>query len=758
MADALEPTEDPGWVLHADGTDVLRESSIESRFAVSNGLLGVRAARAVGRGASWMSWISALHWASWPRTYVAGLFDTPNTDPAVPALVPVADWLRVRILLDGEPLLLRRGTQLHHRRTLDMRRGTLLASWQQRTPAGVIADVRTLRLVSLADRALGLQVCRLELDRDGIEVTLEAVFEAAGLGMEPVRAEEELGIWRTTESGKSVAMAGTAKLRLDGRACVAETAAPLRWTWRWRSVAGQAATLERLMAVARGDTPAADPGPPATGALGRARAAGSEAVRLAHEAAWAERWQASDVAIEGDAEMDRALRFAVYHLNSAANPDDPRVSIGARGLTGDSYLGHVFWDTEIYLLPFYIANWPAAARTLLMYRYRTLDGARAKAALGGWRGALFAWESADTGAETTPDRVIGPAGALTEVLSGRQEQHIAADVAYAVWHYWRASGDDGFLLQAGAEIVLETARFWASRATLEADGRRHIRGVIGPDEYHESIDDNAYTNVLARWNIRRGLDIADFLGTHWPARWDELAARLGLNAAELALWDDVARTLVTGLDPATGLIEQFAGFFGLAPVDLTRYAGRRLPVDVVLGRERTQRAQVVKQADVVALLALLPDEFDDATRLANFRAYEPRCAHGSSLSRSMHALVAARLGEMDLALRYLRETAAIDLSENAADSAGGVHIAALGGLWQAVMRGFVGLSLAGDAPSLAPRLPPHWRSLAFRLCWRGRLVRIRITQGGQEVAAVLEAGAAMTLRVHGSERTLAPER
>ena len=753
MRTAMQPTDDPCWVLHHHGTNILREGGIESRFAIGNGFLGVRAARAVSRGPTWMAWLRTLNWASWPRTYVAGLFDTPNTDPPVPALVPVADWLRVRILLDGDALLLRRGTVLAHRRTLDMRRGLLLAEWRQRTPSGVVALVRTLRLVSQADRALGLQWLHLELDRDDVEVTLQASFESAGLGMEPVRMKSELGVWRTTDSNQAVAMAGAATLMLDGQTQAPESLAPLRWSWRWRSVAGQAAALERLLAVARADSPAEHPGPAATAALGRARAAGGQAMLAAHTTAWAARWHASEVTIEGEPELEREVRFALYHLNSAANPDDPRVSIGARGLTGDSYVGHVFWDTEIYLLPFYIATWPEAARALLMYRFHTLPGARAKAARGGWRGALYAWESAVTGEETTPDQVVGPDGTRVDVLSGKQEQHIAADVAYAVWQYWRASGDDSFLLEAGAEIVLETARFWASRATPDADGRHHIRGVIGPDEYHEGIDDNAYTNVMARWNIRRGLEICDLLRSHWPARWAELSAQLGLDAAELARWHDVAATLVTGLDPASGLIEQFAGFFSLERVDLADYANRTTPMDVLLGHARTQRSQVVKQADVVALLALLPEEFDPASLRANFRAYEPRCAHGSSLSRSMHALVAARLGDDALALRYLQETAATDLAPTATDGGGGVHIAALGGLWQAVVLGFAGLSMTGDTLSLEPRVPPHWRALGFSVCWRGRRVRIRILPGGQ-VEAALEAGPSMTLVVHGTARVL----
>ena len=467
MRDALEPTDDPGWVLHEDGYYMLCESSVESRFAIGNGFLGVRASRAVSRGPTWLAWLPNPAWASWPRTYVAGLFDRPNTDPPVPALVPVGDWLRVRILLNGEPLLLHQGTVLRHRRTLDMRRGTLLAVWRQRAPSGVVAQVRTLRLVSQHDRALGLQFCRVELDRDGIDVTLDAWLEGAGMGMDTARAEAGLGVWHTTGARRSVAIAAAATLRVGGDARAPDAAGTLRWTWRWRSVAGQTAALERLVAVARGDTADADPAAAATAALARAQAAGGEAVRTRTNRPGPGAGTPATWRSRATRELQRALRFAIYHLNSAANPDDPRVSIGARGLTGDGYLGHVFWDTEIYLLPFYIATWPEAARTLLMYRYRTLDGARAKAAHGGWRGALYAWESADTGEETTPERVIGPDGTPVEVMSGRQEQHIAADVAYAVWQYWRATGDDGFLLEAGAEILLETARFWASRPTLK---------------------------------------------------------------------------------------------------------------------------------------------------------------------------------------------------------------------------------------------------------------------------------------------------
>jgi trehalose/maltose hydrolase-like predicted phosphorylase len=390
-----------------------------------------------------------------------------------------------------------------------------------------------------------------------------------------------------------------------------------------------------------------------------------------------------------------------------------------------------------------------------MYRFHTLDGARAKAAGMGWRGALYAWESADTGAEMTPEQVVGPDLKVIAVLCGKQEQHISADVAYAVWQYWHATADDEFLRQAGAEILLETARFWASRATPEPDGHCHIRGVIGPDEYHEHIDDNAYTNVMARWNIRRAMDIAALLRQRWPARWTALASRLGLDDAELRQWLNVADTMKTGFAPETGMFEQFSGYFNLEDIDLQAYSGRTVPMDVVLGRARTQASQVVKQSDVVALLGLLPDEFVTGSAAKNFRYYASRCSHGSSLSPAMHGLVAARLGDTATALRFFRQASAIDLSNAQLGSAGGIHIAALGGIWMLSVFGFAGLSLRDDGLAVDPQLPDGWQSLSFRVQWRGRCLRISIDQTEHRLQATLEAGDPMILFVGGKPNHLA---
>ena len=742
MEPLLEAISDPAWVLLKQGYDPVREEIYEARFAISNGLLGVRGGSALSRGASWIE----PH-----RTYIAGLFDIPGPQDPIPRLVAAPGWLEVRVAIPGGLLVYHPSEVTSHSTTLDMRRGALLTESRLTNHAGVTVHARTMRLVSLREREIGLHVVNFEIEEGEIDVTLESSFNGLGQGLVSEHLEQDLGVWRTRYSDKHLALAAASFLQVDGSEITPSRPGPFVWAWQWKTRPGQIVSIVRLIAVARGDTHEANPGQVAASKLRTARQLGWRKVTQEHEAAWAERWRISQIDIEGDAAAEQALRFAVYHLNSAANPADERVSIGARGLTGDDYNGHVFWDTEIYLLPFYTLTWPEAARALLMYRFWTIDSARAKAAAMGWRGAMYAWESADTGAEATPPQVVGPDGRILDVLCGTQEQHITADVAYAVWQYWDATRDEQFLLEAGAEIILETGRFWSSRAQRDADGHHHIRGVIGPDEYHENIDDNAFTNVMARGNIRRALSIAALLRERWPDRWADLSSRLGLAEAELAHWQSVAETIVTGWNPQSRLFEQFAGFFGLEDIDLSAYQNRSVPIDSVLGRERTQRSQVLKQADVVALLGLMPEEFPGDSGATNFHYYEPRCSHGSSLSASMHALVAARLGYSEIALRYLRQSVAIDLADTHTAAAGGLHMAALGGAWLATVFGFAGLSLRNDGIGFNPKLPANWSRLGFGIEWRGRRLRIGINARERTLEATLQKGDEMSLFVDGHQ-------
>lgn len=743
IAEAMGAPIERGWAMDEHGYAAPLEHELESRFAISNGVLGVRAS------------IEIPTMASHPRTFVAGLFGASPRHHGLPALISMPDWLRIRVRVGDDDLLIGEGETLAHSRALDLRHGLLRSDWTQRTPAGHEVRLQTLRLVSLDTRSLGLQIVRVEAARP-VLIELEAWLEPVAEDLLPLQADAGRSLWRTAAGEQFLAIAESAAVWLGGGQLPELGAADGRHRWRWAAAPGRPADLVRTIRVSRAG---ADSQTERTAEeVSRARRAGGPRLLAAHQRAWTERWDAAEVALEGDEPAQQALRFSAYHLIGAANPESSRTSVGARALTGDGYLGHVFWDTEIFLLPFYTLTWPEAARAMLLYRHRTLPAARAKAAALGYRGALYAWESAATGEEATPPFALGPDGQVIPIRSGVQEHHISADVAYAVWQYWHVTHDHAFLREAGAEIVIETARFWASRARREADGFYHIRGVIGPDEYHETVDDNAYTNRMARWNLECGLAFARLISGRWPGRWDALRAALHLSPDELEQWEEVASRLVSQFDEQSGLYEQFEGFFGLEAVDLAQYAGQMAPMDVVLGPERTRRSQVIKQADVLMLLALLGAEHTREVWERNFDYYEPRCGHGSSLSPPVHGLIAARLGRMELARRYFEQTAAVDLDDTMGNSAAGVHIAALGGLWQLAVFGFGGLEIGGEQLRIDPHLPDHWRTLAFPVRWRGRRLRIeaRGPDAGQTVAVTLLRGRPLRISIGDAEYRLRP--
>ncbi len=662
-----------------------RSSSI---FAISNGHLGSRYSLAEG-GA-----VSA------PATFLAGLFDTGPRP--IPALAELPGWSYLAPIVEGAPLGLRSGRILSHRRTLDMRQGLVWRDWRQADPAGRVTHFQECRLASAYDRRLLLQSVALTAENWGGDLRFESKLDGT--------AEVH-----TTSGGLAVVSAATSSAATPNLQAQAVRLTDLTL----QAQLGQTLRIDRFAAVGASSQDQ-QPGAVAAAHVADAQARGMGELIERHREAWSERWEASDIRVEGDPEAQRALRFAAYQLLSAADPTDEHVSIGARAMTGVVYSGHVFWDTEIYMLPFFALTWPEAARALLMYRHHTLPAARAKAAKYGARGAFYAWESADTGEDVTPASVIGPGGVVIQIRLAQQEQHISADVAYGAWNYWRITGDDVFLLEAGAEIIVETARFWASRAEPGDDGQRHIRGVTGPDEYHTNVDDDAYTNWMARWNLRTAVTTVLEMASRWPEPWADLRAQLKLEDAELDEWAAVAQALHTGFDAKTGLIEQFRGYFALKDFPLSSLVSRSVPVDVLLGLDRIIHTPIIKQPDVLMLIWLFWDEFAPEVREANYRFYEPRCAQGSSLSPCVHALLAARLGHMDLAEKYFRQASEIDLSDNRGDSAGGIHAAALGGLWQAAVFGFAGLRLGDDGPQLDPKLPAGWRELSFRIRWRGK--------------------------------------
>jgi trehalose/maltose hydrolase-like predicted phosphorylase len=746
--DLFAVDQDPRWLMTVEGWVPRREPGIEAVFALVNGYLGTRAA--VEEGSD----------ASDPATFINGVFDTVTEEVAqaaatpehriiaapTPELVVAPDWSRLRITVEGEPLEIGTAELLGQRRTLDMSRGVLVREWRVRAGTRT-TRLRSLRFASLDDRHVLGQVLELTPEDWSGSVTVEAIVDGDVTNDGGIRhlvdhrtRRVDGGLLLTTATSEKhirLCFATAATLReSEGSEVTSEDAStPTALVQRWSFEATQdrTCTLRKLVTVftSRDTT---DPAGRAVLRLEEAVRAGLSALLEQSARAWAGRWATADVEIDDDEEIQRKSRFAIYHLIGCANPDDEYASPGVRTLTGERYKGHVFWDTEIFVLPFFVYTHPPSARALLMYRYHTLPAARERARALGYRGALYAWESTDTGVDVTPPFVVNSAGERLEILTGEQEHHISADVAYAIWQYWDATQDEEFLLEAGADMLIELARFWASRAERAEDGRYHIRKVIGPDEFHEHADDNAYTNRMAQWVLRRALEVVEWLRAHHPDRWRDLSAQLGFEEAEQAAWGEVADGLVDNLDPKTGLFEQHRGYFDLEHIDLQSFEPRSKSMDALLGWSRLSQSQIIKQADVVMLLFLLGDKYPREVHEANFRVYEPRTTHDSSLSPSFHALAAARLGDLETAKRYFERAANLDLDfAHGVTAAGGVHIAALGGMWHALVFGFGGMRVEDGEPRFEPHVPEDWQTLRFPVLWRGLQLRVAATDNTADV-------------------------
>jgi trehalose/maltose hydrolase-like predicted phosphorylase len=498
-------------------------------------------------------------------------------------------------------------------------------------------------------------------------------------------------------------------------------------TWRATSPgafppeSGPGASVVRIASFA-----AAPRRTPAVAALSaahdRARETGAPGLLAEQRAAWAARWSEADVEIVGDEELTQAVRLAMFHIMSCV-PDRGEAAVGARGLTGPAYAGHVFWDADMFVLPVLAATHPAAARSMLEYRIRRIPAAREAALGSGREGIRFPWESAHDGVDVTPRSGLDDRGELVAIRTGELEEHITADVAWAAWHLASWTGSWRFLDGPGRPLLVETARYWASRVRLDSTGRGHIDGVIGPDEYHEDVDDNAFTNLLAAWNLERGADVV--------ARRGSAAER-----REARRWRAVADALVHCYDPDTGRHVQFVGFDRLEPLLVADVGPVPVAADLVLGHARVSRSQIIKQADVLMAHHVLPQVGPPGCLARDMDYYLPRTAHGSSLSPAIHAGLLARLGRLDEALAFLDIAQRIDLDDVTGTTAGGLHMATLGGLWQALVTGFAGVRVTGpddDALVVDPHIPPRWGELRLRLRWHGRPVRLRCRPDGVQV-------------------------
>ncbi len=730
------------WIVEEAGFCPEHLQRYETLFTLGNGYLGTRGS------------FEERYPSAQPLTLIHGVYDDAPIVHTELANAP--NWLALEIRLRDHRFRLDQGEILNFRWRLDLRHGLLTRQVRWRGPDGHTFDVEFERFVSMADpHVMAVRVQVTSADYEGA-----IAFNA---GLDGMVDNDGLRHWHWVDQGGTgegrwayltlatrhthITVAEAASLDVVGKSAVEYGFEDCPWYPRLtavtRIVPGDTVVATKVTSVFT-SREAEDVTHSALKELQRATGVGYTMLREAHCAVWDALWSRSDVIIEGDDLAQRAIRFSLFHLLIAAPRIDERVSIPAKTLSGLGYRGHVFWDTEIFMLPFFIYTHPETARRMLMYRYHTLDGARRKAASQGYEGAMFAWESAATGDETTPRWVpvwveSSQSDELVRIWCGDIEQHITADVAYAVDRYWKATGDDEFMRDYGAEIVLETARFWASRVTWCEDlGVYEIRDVIGPDENHEHVDNNAYTNAMARWNLRSGVAIMAWLEARFPERADTLRARLGLGPDDPLNWQHIADRIKLNYDEATGLIEQFDGFYTLREVAFDMYEPRTTSLQALLGIEETNRCQVLKQPDVLMLLYLHPELYPKGIVRTNWDYYTPRTdlTYGSSLGPAIQAALAARMDDVEQAQRYFELAARTDLEDARGNTADGIHGATAGGLWQAVVFGFAGVRLTEQGVCVAPCLPPSWRRLAFRLIYHGRTYKVEIGPRSWDVSVV----------------------
>lgn len=720
-----------GWKIVAEDIDPSHGKYYESVFTLGNGYMGVRG--------SYEEAVTGPF--SEPLTLIAEVYDDPGADDKPERLAPAPNWLFVSFDDGAGPFTMDSGETLSESRTLNLRRGTLERHVRRRSADGRITSIVSTRIVSQARPHIAAVAYSVIPENYSGRVKLTSLIDGNATYADGVVQTREVSrasegnvvhyIARTTQSCVEIAGAARHTLECAGRPVDAETRVlspdkTIGLEYDFEVEEGKVYTLEKVLAM---HSSKRDHAPAAAAITSVARAPGFAALEREHAAVWKGYWKDCAIRIVGDPFAQTMARFWVFQLLQAASKSTVDLglsaSIPAKTLSGPGYNGHIFWDTEIYMLPFFSQQYPDIAKSLLMYRYDRLDAARRNAAAEGRQGARFPWESAGSGEETTPKWCP----------TGWMEVHVIADISFAVWQHYLTTGDEDFLLGPGLELILETARYWSTRAEKKRGGGSYhyeIDGVIGPDEFHDDVNNSVFTNAMARWNINKAIELLDRLKSERPDAHKRMTESLSITARELVKWRDVADRIKINFDPETGLYEEFDGYFALDEQD------RR-----------------IKQADVLLMLYLLPELRTTEIFRKNFEVYYPVTAHESSLSPAVHVLFALDIGYRDHAYDYEIMACSVDGVRRGGATDAGLHAASLGGGWSSIVAGFGGVRVMPDHLRVAPDLPDKWKLLEFSIMYRGLRLRFKIEPGLLIIDAD-DKGRPVDLEVAGTRAVIRP--
>jgi alpha,alpha-trehalose phosphorylase len=766
--DRLRFPPDP-WRLTEAFYDSADLGTTETLFAVGNGYLGMRGNVEEGHDShSHGTFINGFH-ETWPIRHPEEAFGLARVGQSI---VNVPDAKTMRLFVDDEPLLLSVADIVSYERTLNFAEGLLTRDIVWRTPAGNRVHVRSRRMVSFTQRHLAVLTLEVTLlDRAApIAVTSHIVNRQDGLNeyrtrfvdkgaADPRKAEGFAGRvlqpvahsggdiratlgYRCTNSGMTLAVGTDHQIETENEyeqvPQVEEDHA--KHVFRILALPGKKVTITKTVSYHTSrNVPAAELVHRCQRTLDRVRTEGVEK-QFADQRAWmSDYWARSDVEVEGQPEVQQAIRWNLFQLAQAGGRADGN-GIAAKGVTGSGYGGHYFWDTEIYVVPYFSYTTPLCARNALRFRYTMLHAAERRAQELTQDGALFPW------------RTINGEEASAAYAAGTAQYHIDADVSYAVSKYVQASGDQEFMGREGIDILVQTARMWADLGFWRSNGIEdsfRIHGVTGPDEYTTVVNDNLFTNVMARHNLWHAAQAVQDLAAASPLHHARMVARLGLRAAEVAEWIRAAEAMHIPYDAYLGIHPQDAAFHEREVWDLPNTPPDKKPLMLHYHPLVIYRFQVLKQADVVLALFLQGEHFTAEEKLADFEYYEPITTGDSSLSAVVQSIIAAEVGYHVNALHHFYRGLFLDLADLGGNTSDGVHVASTGGVWNSLVYGFGGMRDHGGAITFDPRLPESWSALTFRITIRGTRLRVTVTSDSLELA--VEVGSTVTVEVRGKQ-------
>ena len=729
------------WCIRETSFDTASHFLDETLFALGNGYIGLRGTHEEGYSGPAGTSLDGTYlngfYESEPIQYPEAAYGLAKTNQF---MLNVPNAKGIELWLEDERFDLLQGSLQSYERVLDFRTGLLTRTLEWTSPQGRRIALRSRRMVCFENKhlfALEYQVTPLNFEGrlklvsvlNGAVKNLEAGDDprvgsaVSGQSLHMVDHEQNVGfaalLQRTHNSG--FLLLSATDTELDGAAAtlaIARTEQRLTQTFEMQAKSGQAVTLTKYGSyVSSRDYPESELMWRTKDTLGRAREAGFEALRMAQEQYLADFWQQADVQIAGDDALQQGIHFNQFHLLQSVGRDG-QTNISAKGVTGEGYEGHYFWDTEIYIFPFFLYSKPEIARKLLEYRYAGLPLARQRARqMSHAIGALYPW------------RTIAGEECSAYFPAGTAQYHINADIAYSIKLYMEATGDDEYLLKHGAEIVMETARIWMGIGSYDREGRFCINQVTGPDEYTALVNNNYYTNAMAQMHLNFAASIAEQLQVEAPAEFARIAAAMALDANEPAAWRRAASLMNLPYDQALQIHAQDDSFLSKKVWDFANTPKENYPLLLNYHPMVIYRHQVCKQADVVLALLLLSDQFTLEDKRRDFDYYEAVTTHDSSLSSCIFSIIAAEVGYHDKAYDYFMETARLDLDDTHGNTHYGVHTAAMAGTWMGVAYGFAGMRVVNGELHFAPMVPKQWQHYTFKIHFQGTLLEVHVEPG-----------------------------